>query len=318
VSPKTLSDYVKRILLFTRHLQGAADLASITDLDSKVVTWFDLLYLRGHSPEDGSKFLAALQHFWPALRAHGGLVRSWRAVKGWKKLRPVFSRVPLPLTAFYGIVGALLWMEAWEEAIGVILMFACYLRPVDLLGLRSSSLIPPSTTTTGSKSTSWALLLGDRELARPNKSGEYDESVIFDWPLAADMAEWLEELRLRPATKQMWSFDRPHLTSLMVEACRLADVEVLKPQLYSFRHGGASSDALQKTRPLSEIKKRGRWKSDASVRRYEKAALALREEKRMTPQSLRYGCRIERSLGDIFCGRLAPPVPPRAAEQRSA
>ena len=50
--------------------------------------------------------------------------------------------------------------------------------------------------------------------------------------------------------------------------------------LYSLRHGGASDDTLRKARPLNEVKKRGRWRADSSVRRYEKkgsvqAVLAL-------------------------------------------
>ena len=39
---------------------------------------------------------------------------------------------------------------------------------------------------------------------------------------------------------------------------------------YRLRHGGASRDYQHKMRSLTEIQKRGRWKSAASVRRYEK------------------------------------------------
>ncbi len=112
-------------------------------------------------------------------------------------------RVARRRAASRSFVEALLWMKAWEKAIGIILMFACFLGPVYLLGLKGSSLIPPSTRHNLMQSTSWALLLGDRELARPNKSGEFDESVIFDWAVAADMHEWLERLRRRPASAPM-------------------------------------------------------------------------------------------------------------------
>ena len=59
-------------------------------LDETIVEWFDLLFLRGHSASDGSKFLAALQHLWPQLRCHSQLPRARRALKGWEKLRPCF------------------------------------------------------------------------------------------------------------------------------------------------------------------------------------------------------------------------------------
>ena len=41
---------------------------------------------------------------------------------------------------------------------------------------------------------------------------------------------------------------------------------------YSFRHGGASHDALNHVRTPEQIKLRGRWKSDSSLQRYTKPA----------------------------------------------
>ena len=41
--------------------------------------------------------------------------------------------------------------------------------------------------------------------------------------------------------------------------------------LYLLRHSGASNDAFHKRRTIQEIKRRGRWLSDRSVRRYEKS-----------------------------------------------
>ena len=43
------------------------------------------------------------------------------------------------------------------------------------------------------------------------------------------------------------------------------------PALYQLRHGGAGRELATRARPLAEIKKRGRWASDNSVRRYEKS-----------------------------------------------
>eukprot|EP00971_Amphidinium_carterae_P224070 4446352-Amphidinium_carterae.2 len=42
------------------------------------------------------------------------------------------------------------------------------------------------------------------------------------------------------------------------------------------RHGGASRDWLLKRRTLEEIQKRGVWKSQAFVRRYEKSGVLQR------------------------------------------
>ena len=45
-----------------------------------------------------------------------------------------------------------------------------------------------------------------------------------------------------------------------------------KMHAYRFRHGGASHDYHNKLRDLPAIQARGRWKSMASVRRYQKGA----------------------------------------------
>ena len=42
------------------------------------------------------------------------------------------------------------------------------------------------------------------------------------------------------------------------------------PSLYTLRHGGASHDLLAGLRPVAEVKERGRWVSDKSLRRYGK------------------------------------------------
>ena len=44
-----------------------------------------------------------------------------------------------------------------------------------------------------------------------------------------------------------------------------------------FRHTGPSSDALEKQLGFGQIKARGKWGSDLSVRRYEKHGVILRQ-----------------------------------------
>ena len=54
---------------------------------------------------------------------------------------------------------------------------------------------------------------------------------------------------------------------------------------YQCRHGGPSRDRLVKLRTLAEIKKRGRWDTDSSVRIYEKAG-RIQQTLRGVPPSL--------------------------------
>ena len=60
----------------------------------------------------------------------------------------------------------------------------------------------------------------------------------------------------------------------MIEQFRLAGEAigcgVLRPELYQLRHSGPSHDLAVGHRRLEEVKLRGRWHSDKSVRRYAK------------------------------------------------
>ena len=54
--------------------------------------------------------------------------------------------------------------------------------------------------------------------------------------------------------------------------------------LYQARHSGASSDSAGGRRTLKKVKRRGRWRSDASLRRYEKAERLTDQLRRLDPQ----------------------------------
>ena len=57
----------------------------------------------------------------------------------------------------------------------------------------------------------------------------------------------------------------------------ITGTDVLEPSLYALHHGGASHDAASGARSIQEIKDRGRWSSDASLRRYRKTSRAQAE-----------------------------------------
>eukprot|EP00959_Pyramimonas_sp_CCMP1952_P097948 2047047-Pyramimonas_sp.AAC.1 len=99
----------------------------------------------------------------------------------------------------------------------------------------------------------------------------------------------------------------------MHNAALVSGAHVLHPQLYSLRHGGASFDAISQRRALSEIKKRGRWRTDGSVRRYEKAALALREATKLSPATISFARTAEEGLASFMQGLCPPALPPLAA-----
>jgi len=108
ISQKVALYYEKELEHFRRE-SGCEDLVNIRDevLDSHLVTFFNRQFLAGEQADQGEKLMASIMHAHPAFGRYGSrkLARSWRALKGWRKLTPARSRVALPL----GFWCALAW-----------------------------------------------------------------------------------------------------------------------------------------------------------------------------------------------------------------
>jgi len=78
---------------------------------------------------------------------------------------------------------------------------------------------------------------------------------------------------------------------------------------YSMRHGGVSHDLLERRRALAEVKRRGRWMADASLRRYAKETRLLSELRKVAPEVVAYGRAVLSMLPGLLVGR-PPPSPP--------
>eukprot|EP00974_Lingulodinium_polyedra_P047936 4602984-Lingulodinium_polyedra.AAC.1 len=50
------------------------------------------------------------------------------------------------------------------------------------------------------------------------------------------------------------------------------------------RHSAASNDRFERLRSIPEIKRRGLWAADASVKRYEKEALVIASLQHVAPE----------------------------------
>ena len=66
------------------------------------------------------------------------------------------------------------------------------------------------------------------------------------------------------------------------------------------RHSGASLDRLEWRFSLEEVRKRGRWRSSASVARYEKRALVQDVLFRMKTSDRAYCLRAERAIEGVL------------------
>ena len=74
---------------------------------------------------------------------------------------------------------------------------------------------------------------------------------------------------------------------------------------------GVSHDLMTRSRSVEEAKRRGRWRSDASLKRYGKETRVLSELNKIRAVVLDYGVQVQAQLFHMLAGtlRLPPPLP---------
>ena len=91
--------------------------------------------------------------------------------------------------------------------------------------------------------------------------------------------------------------------------------------LYQLRHSGASWDRLKSIRTLAAVKKRGGWRTDRSMHRYEKATRVLAEWHKLG-QSFRNYCQMcADKLQELMVENArvpSPPTVPRSGSWRTS
>ena len=197
----------------------------------------------------------------------------------------------------------------------LLLAFALCPRPGELLALTPERLIQPRPDA-GRYAKHWPILLAPSDSLVAGKTGEFDETLRLDW----DELDWLHPVLLmlsrRQRGKSVWPFNAKEVRTMFADAAKDTLTSVLAATPYSLRHGGASHDALTGRRPLGEIKKKGRWRSDASVRRYENSALALAELAKIPEQTHAYSKLVQTHLSAIILNQRPAPRPPALLPRR--
>ena len=120
----------------------------------------------------------------------------------------------------------------------------------------------------------------------------------------------------RPEQEPVWPFDHKRFNQLFIKFSEMSGVDIVTPHPYSLRHGGASHDALHQRRPLQEIKSRGRWMADESVRRYNKHARVLKEVTRLSEETRSYGMWAMDHMNDLLDNRIVAKKPPTFHSKR--
>ena len=150
-------------------------------MDAVLVGLFDVRYLEGENPNIGRKGLASVCYFRPHF-GRGSVCRlaaCRQALRGWRRLDPPLSRLPLTWPAVAMISNMLMVMRCHGCTLICLHCFFTYFLPSEPFKLMSEHAVPP-TLLAGAGHQYWALTLHPYELHRPSKTQEYDESILLD------------------------------------------------------------------------------------------------------------------------------------------
>lgn len=286
VRPQTIKDYQQRLDRFRKWLTlSSAHLTNLEDLDLCLVEFMNEMFSKGEGIDTGIRVHAAVRFFYPQLGrpSSGTLPRTVRALKGWAIAAPPRQRLPLPIEALGAIMGQMMKLNKAEMALRVFIQFLTYLRPGELSGLTVGQMVPPQGAM-ADRFRSWAILLHPVESGVPGKTGVFDATVLID------SDPWLHPILVsmisnRKPQDPLWRDSHPALVRTFSGITADLGLEHLGSCLYTLRHGGATHDIITRRRNMLEVKQRGRWQTDSSLRRYVKLA-RLQHEQSKIPKSI--------------------------------
>lgn len=266
-------DYARRLEKFYSFvIRFQLAINTVDQLDVALCEFADHEYLNGEGAHCGEKLQAALEYERPEYSRHGSLnlPRFKRAMKGWRRLSPTQTRLPMP-EFLKASISAVLIHRGWtEEALFNEVSFSKYARPGELLRVQAMDVVSPNKDFEHA-----VIVLGPMERGESSKAGIYDEVLILD-----DVkAPWLPNLLQALAQKKMkqegeeamlWSFSAAQYLQRWRAAVSSLQAEDIAISPYQNRHGGVSRDHLKRLRSVASIQRRGRWASDSSARIYDK------------------------------------------------
>ena len=281
------------------------------ELDLILVTLFDELFFKGLPPDVGTRIVTALAFFLPAVSRLGlaALPRAQRSLRGWRTADPQRERLPLPRAVVAAMVGAACHAGFLVSGLKWWVQFRTYLRPGEIDKLRVFQLVMP-TASLGVEFQWFSLILSPPELESPGKTGAWDESVLIDRD--PELLPLLHALvHNRHPQSSLWGSSASDPNTFSNAASQL-NLLALRPCRYALRHGGASDDLITRHRDLMSIKKRGRWVSDSSLKRYAKESKLAAEVRKVNPLVLAYGQQVLADLHGVISGHrpIQPPLPP--------
>ena len=207
-------------------------------MDGTMVEYLNQMFLQGHQSYRADRLIAAVLHYYPEYGRMGAkkLRRTWRAIRGYRKLTPGKSRKAYPLALWCAMAVELKKQGKLRMSVFLMLSVSTYARPSELLRARLFSMVRPHSGVTGH----WSMLLSPEEQGTQTKTGEFDTSLILDSPYLQSWGDRLfEELKKGHPEERLWDFDYGEYNRSFREAAKRLGV-VVTP--YQTRHSGPSID----------------------------------------------------------------------------
>ena len=279
---------------------------SVPELQNQLLLLLDDLQASSLTAQDARKIVAAVVDVLPWGSGPATLPRIQRELRGFGKVTPQKSRPPFPLEMAAAVAMLLTSWGYLMAARMVITIFFAYLRPGTLRTLLRRHVLQPARKKGALKH--WALVIAAQEDAGVtqiiSKTGTIDETIVMDQP------DWIGDLMdaiasgLSPGDR-VFPLDPVELSALFRSACRTLGLPPISC-LYMLRHGGASHDLLMKLRTFEEVRSRGQWRTDTSVRRYAKSASVQRFLLQCPPNAVTYGNLALPMLRDFLLAKVSP------------
>ena len=144
VKEPTRKDYLQRLEKFYDFVRfHQLDVKRERQLDAALCDYADHQYLNGESSTSGQKLQAALEFVRPEAAREGRLVlpRFRKALKGWRRMAPTQTRLPMPEMIKSSISGVFLAQGLTEPALFNEVSYSTYGRPGELLKMKAEDFV---------------------------------------------------------------------------------------------------------------------------------------------------------------------------------
>ena len=272
------------------------------EVDAELVRFFNERFAAGQPAHQGEVCMAALMHFQPQFSRVGDakLPRAWKALKGWRRRAPCRSRLAYPFQVWAAMCWVLARNGHWGMAAYVLWMVVTYNRPSEPLTVQRRDLSRPMIGV----SPQWTVLLWPAERDGRSKVLGSDDSLTLDTKIVPWFPQLVEVLSEGPQAENIFNFTYAEFNKEFTRARRKLRIKRLVP--YQARHSGASIDLCLLYRSIPEVKGRGRWASEKSMLRYNRAAKLAQSMKQFDQRQQDFFVAAERQLEELFFGKVAP------------